>query len=76
MLGFKHSAKTLLKFKNRKTARSYVTIVINKDNNSKKTYNSLRAAAKSIGISHTTLRRYNNNNKLLKGIFYIKSNVK
>lgn len=76
MLGFKHSAKTLLKFKNRKTVRSYVTIVINKENNSKKTYNSLRAAAKSIGISHTTLRRYNNNNKLLKGIFYIKSNIK
>ena len=74
MLGFKHSAKTLLKFKKRKTVGSYVTIVINKDNNTKKTYNSLRAAAKSIGISHTTLRRYNN--KLLKGMFYIKYNVK
>ena len=74
MKGFKHSAKTLLKFKNRKTVGSFRTIVINKENKTKKTYNSLRAAAKSIGVSHTTLRRYSNNNKLLKGLFFIKSN--
>jgi hypothetical protein len=74
MLGFKHSAKTLLKFKNRDTGAGYVTKVINKDNNNTKTYNSIRTAAKYMGVSHTTLIRYINNNKLLKDVYYIKSN--
>jgi GIY-YIG catalytic domain/NUMOD1 domain len=72
MLGFKHSEKTLLKFKNRDTGTGHVTIVINMDNKQKKAYNSLRAAARSLGVSHTTLRRYLNKKKLLKGIYYIK----
>lgn len=75
MLGFKHSAKTLLKFKNRNTGTGYVTILINKENNSEKTYNSLRTAAKSIGVSHTTLIRYYKNNKLLRDIYLIKYKV-
>jgi response regulator of citrate/malate metabolism len=74
MLGFKHSVKTLLKFKNRDNVSGHVTIVINKLNNSTKIYSSIRAAARNINVSHTTLRRYIKNNKLLKG-FYIKSNV-
>jgi hypothetical protein len=75
MLGFKHSAKTLLNFKNRNTGIGYVTIIINKENESKKTYNSLRSAAKSIGVSHTTLIRYYKTNKTLKDIYLIKSKV-
>jgi hypothetical protein len=73
MLGFKHSEKTLLQFKNRDTGTGYVTIVINKDNNLIKIYNSIRTAAKSIGVSHTTVIRYFNKNKLLKDIYFIKS---
>jgi hypothetical protein len=73
MLGFKHSEETLLKFKNRNTGTGHITIVINKENNYTKIYNSKRAAAKSIGISHTTLIRYINQNKLLKNIYLIKS---
>lgn len=74
MLGFKHSAKTLLKFKNRDTGTGHVTILINNINKYTKTYNSIRAAAKSIGSNHTTLKRYINKDKLLKGVYYIKSN--
>jgi hypothetical protein len=73
MLGFKHSAKTLLKFKSRGINGGHVTIIINKADNYTKVYNSKRAAAKSIGVSHTTLIRYTNNNKILKGIYSIKS---
>jgi hypothetical protein len=73
MLGFKHSEKTLLQFKNRDTGTGYVTIVINKDNNLIKIYKSIRTAAKSIGVSHTTIIRYFNKNKLLKDIYFIKS---
>ena len=74
MLGFKHSAKTLLKFKNREIVTGHVTIVIDNINNYTKTYNSIRAAAKSIGSNHTTLKRYINKDKLLKGVYFIKSN--
>lgn len=75
MLGFKHSAKTLLKFKNRKTVTSHVTYIFNKDNLHIETYNSIRTAAKNIGVSHTTLIRYIDKNKLLKKLYYIKSNI-
>jgi hypothetical protein len=71
MLGFKHSAKTLLKFKNRDIVTGHVTYIINKENNQTKIYNSKRTAAKSLGVSHTTLIRYINKNKLLKNIYYI-----
>ena len=73
MLGFKHSVKTRLKFINRDTGRGHVTNIISKENNETKTYNSMRTAAKNIGVSHTTLIRYINKNKLLKGIYFIKS---
>lgn len=73
MLGFKHSAKTLIKFKSRNTSTGHVTIVINKVNNNIKIYNSLRLAAKNINVSHTTLMRYINKDKLLKDVYFIKS---
>jgi len=73
MLGFKHSEKTKLKFKNREIRTGHVTCIINKENNKIKIYNSIRVAAKSIGVSHTTLRRYINKNKDLKDIYIIKS---
>lgn len=75
MLGFKHSAKTLLKFKYRNINTGYVTVVINIENNITNTYNSLRTAAKSLGVSHTTLIRYYNKNKLLNNLYFIKSNI-
>lgn len=73
MLGFKHSEKTLLKFKNRDTGTGHVTIVTNKVNNNTKIYNSIRAAAKGIGISHTTLIRYINKKNLLNNLYSLKS---
>jgi hypothetical protein len=73
MLGFKHSKKTLLKFKNRDTGIGHQTYIINEENNNTKPYNSIRSAAKSIGVSHTTLRRYSNKNKLLNSLYYVKS---
>lgn len=73
MLGFKHSEKTLLKFKNRETGTGHVTIVTNKVNNYTKIYKSIRTAAKSIGVSHTTLIRYINKNNLLNNVYYLKS---
>jgi excinuclease UvrABC nuclease subunit len=71
MLGFKHTEKTILKFKTRKTCTGYVTVIINKENNIKKTYNSLRKAAKSLGTYHTTLKSYHNKNKLFNNLYYI-----
>jgi NUMOD1 domain len=73
MLGFKHSEKTLLKFKNRDTGTGHVTIVTNKVNKNTKIYNSIRAAAKGLGISHTTLIRYINKNNLLNNLYILKS---
>jgi hypothetical protein len=71
MLGFKHSMKTLEKFKNRGAGTGHFTIIINKENNSIKNYNSVRAAAKDIGISHTTLLRYVNRNCMVKDIYLV-----
>lgn len=71
MLGFKHSLKTLEKFKNRDTGTGHFTMVINKENNSIKKYNSIRAAAKDIGISHTTLLRHVNKNCMVKDIYLV-----
>lgn len=71
MLGFKHSLKTLEKFKNRDTGTGHFTMVINKENNSIKKYNSIRAAAKDIGISHTTLLRHVNKNCMVKEIYLV-----
>lgn len=97
-LGFKHSLKTILKFKNRKLSSEaldklkkakagiapsdlakinqllttgHTLIIINKKNSSVKKYNSIRAAARDIGVSHGTILNYVNKNKLLKGIYLI-----
>jgi hypothetical protein len=77
MLGFKHSLKTIEKFKNRDLGIGHSTIVI-KQNNSIKKYNSIRAAAKDIGISNTTLLRYVTNliyhitkNSMVKDIYLV-----
>lgn len=71
MLGFKHSLKTLEKFKHRDTGTGHSTMVINKENNSIIKYNSIRAAAKDIGISHTTLLRYVNKKCMVKDIYLV-----
>jgi hypothetical protein len=71
MLGFKHSLKTLEKFKNRDTGSGHITIIINIENNSIKKYNSIRAAAKDIGVSHTNLLYHINKNRMVKGIYLI-----
>lgn len=65
LLGFKHSEETKLKFKNRDNKTGHPVLLINKDNNSIKEYPSVRALAKYLNISHTTLLRYINENKLL-----------
>lgn len=71
MLGFKHSAETLLKLKNRNSVTNHITIIVNMKNNKTKIYNSVRIAAKSIGVSHTTLLRFIRKNKLLKDIYFV-----
>lgn len=70
MLGFKHSVSTLLKYKNRKSVTACRTIIINLENKSIIEYDSIRAAAKGIGISHTTFLRYKKTNKEIKGLLY------
>lgn len=71
MLGFKHSIKTLEKFKNRKVTTGHFTILINKENNIIKKYNSIRTAAKDLNISHTTLLRYVNKNCMVKNLYFV-----
>ena len=44
---------------------------INKENNSIKEYNSVRAAARDLCVSHATILNYIDSNKLLKGIYKI-----
>jgi molybdenum-dependent DNA-binding transcriptional regulator ModE len=52
------------------------TTVVNKENNLVKTYVSVRAAARDIGISHVTVLKYINTNKRLKGIYLITRRTK
>jgi group I intron endonuclease len=52
-------------------AISHVTTVLNKENNSIKIYDSLRAAAIDLNTSHTVLSYYIKNNKLYKNIYLI-----
>lgn len=52
-------------------ATAYITIIVNKQNNTVKEYSSMRAAARDIGVSHATILSYSNNNKYLKGIYII-----
>lgn len=71
LLGFKHSLETKLKFKNRKNNTGHTTILINTENNNINEYSSVRAAAKYLNISHTTLLRYINEKKLLNNNYLI-----
>lgn len=48
------------------------TTVINKKDNSIKVYYSIRAAARDIGVNHSTLYSYINKDKLLKGTYLVK----
>ena len=52
-------------------ATGHVTTVINKKDNVVKVYESIRAAAKDIGVSRQTLSKYVNKDKLLKGIYMV-----
>jgi hypothetical protein len=49
----------------------HITTVVNKKDGSTKVYNSMRAAAKDIGVKYSTLVSYVNKNKLLKDIYLI-----
>ena len=46
-------------------------VIIIKENNFIKEYNSVRAAARDLGVNHATILKYINSNKLLKGIYKI-----
>lgn len=70
LLGFKHSPETL-KFKNRTSINSKSIILIDINNKTNLKYNSIRSAARDISVSHTTLLRYMNRNKLIKDIYLI-----
>jgi hypothetical protein len=66
MLEFKHLSKTLIKFKNRISVNSHLTIIIYILDYTIIVYNTTRSAAKYLKLSHTTLLRYINRNKLIK----------
>ena len=53
--------------------KGYITTVHNNNDNSIKVYNSVRAAAKEIGVNYSTVISYANKDKLLKGIYLIKA---
>ena len=52
--------------------QGYLINIINIKDNSNKTYCSIAEAAKSLGISYSTVSRYLNNNKVLKGTYLFK----
>ena len=56
-------------------ATGHITTVVNKKNNSVKLYNSVRIAARDIGVRHGTLLNYMDKDKLLKGIYLITRSV-
>jgi GIY-YIG catalytic domain/NUMOD1 domain len=47
------------------------TTIVNKKDNSTKVYDSIRAAARDIGVNYSTLYRYINKDKLLKGTYLV-----
>jgi hypothetical protein len=75
MLGFRHSLETLLRFKNRVPINSHEITLIDIKNKTKIKYSSIRSAAKNIGVSHTTLLRYINKNKIIKEIYLIDKSI-
>jgi hypothetical protein len=74
-LGFKHSTKTLLKFKNRDLGLGKTLTVTDKIGDVITEYPSVRNAAKSLNVSHPTILDYCNRNLLLKKRYLI-SNYK
>ena len=65
------------KYNKQRTAKyskrqGYLINIINIKDNSNKTYCSIAEAAKSLGISSSTVSRYLNNNKVLKGTYLFK----
>jgi response regulator of citrate/malate metabolism len=52
--------------------QGYLINIINIKDNSNKTYYSIAEAAKSLGISSSTVSRYLNTNKVFKDIYYFK----
>jgi hypothetical protein len=88
-LGSKHSEATKAKMKyiasiapysslrkiNHLLATGHITTVVNKEKNSVKLYNSIRAAARDLGTSHNSLLNYINTNKLYNGVYVITRKV-
>lgn len=56
---------------NQLLATGHITTVVNKENNSVKLYDSIRAAARDLGTSHNSLLNCIKSNKLYKGIYLI-----
>jgi group I intron endonuclease len=52
-------------------ATGHVTTVVNKENNSIKIYDSIRAVSRDIGINHVTISNYINTNKWLRNTYLI-----
>ena len=67
---------SLLRKNNHLLATGHITTVVFKETNSVKTYSSIRAAARDIGVNHATLINYINTNKLLKGSYMITRKTK
>jgi group I intron endonuclease len=67
----KDVAPLVLAKMNQLLATGHIITVINKKNNTVKVYNSIRSAAKDMGVSHPTIINYINKDKLLKGIYLI-----
>jgi group I intron endonuclease len=57
-------------------ATGHITTVVNKENDSVKFYDSIRAAARDLGTSHNTLLNCIKTNKLYKGIYLITKKTK
>src|SRR5438270_6750753 len=89
-LGSKHSDTTKAKMKykasmalssplrkiNHLLATGHITTVVNRDNNSVKLYDSIRAAARDLGTSHNSLLNYINTNKLYRDLYIITRKTK
>jgi len=68
---YKPSPETLVKLRLAKELSGHITIVINKNNNFIKKYNSLNSAAKELNVTRQGLKYCINNNILLKKTFLI-----
>jgi hypothetical protein len=70
-----HVASSPLRKTNHLLATGHRITVINKENNTARLFDSIRAAASNLGTSHNLLLTYINNNKLYKGIYKIIRNT-